>query len=108
MANEAALHGPHAFPLERLLSIFWQLMRAEADVQLNAMGEQAADIFSQIASLTCLRLLIQVLCLGSPGQQCTATFLTQCLCVCGCYSASGSGCMIWSRYGTDCWGTPAS
>lgn len=68
MANEAALHGPHAFPLERLLSIFWQLMRAEADVQLNAMGEQAADIFSQIASLTCLRLLIQVLCLGSPGQ----------------------------------------
>ena len=59
-ATEAALQGPHAFPLERLLSIFWHLMRAEAEQQLSAAAELSAEVFSQIASLTCLRLLVQV------------------------------------------------
>ncbi|KAK9809599.1 hypothetical protein WJX73_006476 [Symbiochloris irregularis] len=59
-ATEAAMQGPHAFPLERLLSIFWHLMRAEAEQQLSPAAELAAEVFGQIASLTCLRLLVQV------------------------------------------------
>ena len=67
VASEAALHGPHAFPLERLLSIFWHLMRAESDHKFSASEEQSSDIFGQIASLTCLRLLVQA---SSPPRSC--------------------------------------
>ena len=45
--------------LERLLSVFWGLLRAEADLQLAPAAATSAEVFCQISSLVSLRLLSQ-------------------------------------------------
>ena len=68
-AREALLRGPLAFPQERLLSYFWNLLRAEGDHDDDATGswgeaaafqQQSAEVFMLLRSLVSLRLLTQV------------------------------------------------
>ena len=58
-AREAALRGPHSFPVERMLAVFWHLLTSEEDDGGNA-SQQAGDVFTQITSLVSLRLLSRV------------------------------------------------
>ena len=62
--QEAKLRGPHPFPLERLLSICWALLDADAAASdeappLDAVDRQSAEAFMQISSLVSLQLLSQ-------------------------------------------------
>ena len=59
-AGASSLKGPHTFVLERLLSVFWALMRAEAEVPLSQQAEASADVLGLLATLVSLRLLSQV------------------------------------------------
>ena len=66
-AREAQLKGPNAFPQERLLSYFWNLLRIEAaDDEAAACDEraahqqQSAEVIMLLRSLVSLRLLSQV------------------------------------------------
>ena len=66
-AKDAQLKGPNAFPQERLLSYFWNLLRSEAaDDEAAACDEravhqqQSAEVFLLLRSLVSLRLLSQV------------------------------------------------
>ena len=54
------LKGPHTFALERLLSVFWALLRAEADTPLTPQAEASADILCLVSTLVTVRLLSQV------------------------------------------------
>jgi hypothetical protein len=60
-AAEAKLRGPHAFALERLLGIFWELRAAQGGGIPSAAAEradlQSADVLMQISSLVSLRFL---------------------------------------------------
>ena len=67
-SREAALRGPHSFPLARLLAVFWHLMRTEGGVETNA-DLQAGDVFMQISSLVSLRLLSRVSCCHIHGDK---------------------------------------
>ena len=58
-AKEAALKGPHSFPLERLLAVFWHLQRQEDDDDTSSSPHDA-ELFVQMASLVSLRLLSKV------------------------------------------------
>ena len=58
-AGVSASKGPRSFVLERLLSVFWGLLRAEADLQLALAAATSAEVFCQISSLVSLRLLSQ-------------------------------------------------
>jgi len=58
-AREASLKGPHSFPLERMLAIFWRLLSGEEEGDDTA-SLQSADIFMQTSSLVSLRLLSKV------------------------------------------------
>lgn len=62
LAREAALKGPHSFPVERLLSAFWHLLRSggEGDDEDPAQGLNSRDTFVQITSLVSLKLLSRV------------------------------------------------
>ena len=56
------MKGPHAFPLERLLGIFWELHAAtgdEAPDEAERRDLQSADVLMQISSLVSLRFLSQ-------------------------------------------------
>ena len=58
-AREAALRGPHSFPKERMLAVFWHLLASEEDDGGTA-NQQAGDVYMQITSLVSLRLLSRV------------------------------------------------
>ncbi len=65
--QEAKLRGPHPFPLERLLSICWALLDADAAASdeappLDGVERQSAEAFMQISSLVSLQLLSQARC----------------------------------------------
>ena len=57
--KEGQFHGGHSFALERLLYVFWQLLRLQG---VDGPEEQSADIFTQLSSLVSLRFLSQVAC----------------------------------------------
>ena len=62
-AREAALKGPQSFPLERMLAVFWHLLRGADDsggAGASDESQQASDVFMQITSLVSLRLLSRV------------------------------------------------
>lgn len=66
-AREAQLRGPITFPQERLLSYFWNLLKAEAADreaapwhERAAQQQQSAEVFMLLRSLVSLRLLSQV------------------------------------------------
>lgn len=68
-AREALLRGPTPFPQERLLSYFWNLLRAEGEADDEQAGshseaasfqQQSAEVFMLLRSLVSLRLLTQV------------------------------------------------
>ena len=56
--------GPTTFPLERLLSNFWNILSNEADPDVDpavlARQQQSAEVFMLLRSLISLRLLSQV------------------------------------------------
>ena len=56
-ARQARLRGPQAFPLERLLAVYWALLRAHTDAPPPAAAEQSAEVLMQLATLASLRLL---------------------------------------------------
>ena len=67
VAREARLSGPITFPQERLLSYFWNLLKAEAADreaapwhERAAQQQQSAEVFMLLRSLVSLRLLSQV------------------------------------------------
>ncbi len=59
------MQGPGAFALERLLYIFWGLLRSSSDdtddEPFSPTDELSAGIFMQISTLVSLQLLTQVL-----------------------------------------------
>ena len=63
-AREARLQGPGLFALERLLYVFWGLLRCSCDdtddEPFSPTDELSAGIFTQISSLVSLQLLTQV------------------------------------------------
>ena len=59
-AKEARLRGPQAFPLERLLAVYWALLRAHVDAPQPAAAEQSAELHMQLATMVELRLLSRV------------------------------------------------
>ncbi|KAK9837270.1 hypothetical protein WJX81_002658 [Elliptochloris bilobata] len=59
-AKEARLRGPQAFPLERLLAVYWPLLRTHLDVPPPAAAEQSAEVLMQLTTLVSLRLLSRV------------------------------------------------
>ena len=74
-AREALLRGPLAFPQERLLSYFWNILKNEGVnvdeagswSEASAFQQQSAEVFMLLRSLVSLRLLTQVptMCLVS-------------------------------------------
>ena len=64
-AKEARLRGPQAFALERLLAVYWALLRSHVDAPQPAAAEQSAELHMQLATMVELRLLSHVppLCL---------------------------------------------
>ena len=64
-AKEARLRGPQAFALERLLAVYWALLRSHVDAPQPAAAEQSAELHMQLATMVELRLLSRVppLCL---------------------------------------------
>lgn len=79
--KEAQLRGPIAFPQERLLSYFWNLLKSEAADEeaatwdeRAAQQQQSAEVFMLLRSLVSLGLLSQVLpCTLSSGDTCMQT-----------------------------------
>lgn len=59
LVRETALIGPHAFSLERMLAVFWQLLKGEDDPDMSS-AELSAGVHMQIATLTALKLLTRV------------------------------------------------
>ncbi|KAK9825488.1 hypothetical protein WJX74_001002 [Apatococcus lobatus] len=63
-AREARVQGPSPFALERLLYIFWGLLRCSCDdtddEPFTPVDELSAGIFMQISTLVSLQLLTQV------------------------------------------------
>lgn len=73
-AREAQLKGPHSFPLERLLAIFWTLLETESAAQddgpdISMQDKQSCEVFMQITSLVSLRLLSQVAGSDIPSRE---------------------------------------
>ena len=91
-AAEAKLKGPHAFPLERLLGIFWELHAATGEAALDSAERrdlQSADVLLQISSLVSLRFLSQ----ASSLLVCTGLYpLTGVLLAC---PGPGHDCIDW-------------
>lgn len=83
-ARETLLRGPLAFPQERLLSYFWNLLKSEGDNdegsswnEAAAFQQQSAEVFMLLRSLVSLRLLTQV------QTQCTVCSRAVRQCRCG-------------------------
>ena len=64
LARDMHARGPTTFPLERLLSNFWNILSNEADPEVDsavlARQQQSAEVFMLLRSLISLRLLSQV------------------------------------------------
>lgn len=89
-AKEARLRGPQAFPLERLLAVYWALLRGHVDAPQPAAAEQSAELHMQLATMVELRLLSRVpplflaMGLGFRGSACSWSPRWSCACCRGC------------------------